>query len=161
EQLADVPFDIAQNVLFSLCHPEHREGSALRRDRQARLCANLSLSYRKPLHIVRGWKQYLYDADGAEYLDAYNNVAHVGHAHPRVVEAIARQAALLNTNTRYLHHLIGEYAERLTALLPAPLRVCYFVNSGSEANELALRLARAHTRQRDVVVSAAAYHGNT
>jgi 4-aminobutyrate aminotransferase-like enzyme len=110
---------------------------------------------------VRGWKQYLYDADGTEYLDAYNNVAHVGHAHPRVVEAIARQAAVLNTNTRYLHHLIAEYAERLTALLPAPLRVCYFVNSGSEANELALRMARAHTRQRDVIVSAGAYHGNT
>jgi 4-aminobutyrate aminotransferase-like enzyme/Ser/Thr protein kinase RdoA (MazF antagonist) len=160
EALRVLPWDVAGNVLTS-ASAGGPSVAALRSRRSASLGGNLSLSYERPLNIVRGWKQYLFDADGTEYLDAYNNVAHVGHAHPRVVEAIARQAAVLNTNTRYLHHLIAEYAERLTALLPAPLRVCYFVNSGSEANELALRMARAHTRQRDVIVSAGAYHGNT
>ena len=105
--------------------------------------------------------QYLFDETGRRYLDAYNNVPHVGHCHPRVVEAAERQMRALNTNTRYLHENLARYAERLAATLPAPLRVCYFVNSGSEANELALRLARAHTRRRDVIVLDAAYHGNT
>ncbi len=121
---------------------------------------SLSLSYRTPLCIVRGFMQYLYDEEGRRYLDAINNVAHVGHSHPRVVDAIRRQAAVLNTNTRYLHENIVRYAERLCARLPEPLRMCFFVNSGSEANDLALRLARAHTRRRDVVVLDGAYHGN-
>ncbi|HTM27199.1 MAG TPA: aminotransferase class III-fold pyridoxal phosphate-dependent enzyme [Vicinamibacterales bacterium] len=122
---------------------------------------NLSVAYRAPVKIVRGWMQYLYDGSGRRYLDAYNNVPHVGHSHPRVVRAGTDQMRLLNTNTRYLHDLLGQFGERLTATLPDPLRVCYFVNSGSEANELALRLARAHTGRRDVVVLDAAYHGNT
>jgi 4-aminobutyrate aminotransferase-like enzyme len=122
---------------------------------------NLSLAYKDPVKIVRGRMQYLYDDDGREYLDAYNNVAHVGHCHPRVVKAGQEQMAQLNTNTRYLHDLINRYAERLTATLPAPLSVCFFVNSGSEANELALRLARAHTNARDLIVLDHAYHGNT
>jgi 4-aminobutyrate aminotransferase-like enzyme len=122
---------------------------------------NLSVGYRQPLHIVRGAMQYLFDADGRRYLDAYNNVPHVGHCHPQVVDAAARQMRELNTNTRYLHESLERYAERVTATLPEPLRVCYFVNSGSEANELALRLARAHTRRRDLLVLDAAYHGNT
>jgi 4-aminobutyrate aminotransferase-like enzyme len=90
-----------------------------------------------------------------------NNVAHVGHCHPRVAEAIRRQSAVLNTNTRYLHPVLAEYAERLAACLPSPLSVCFFVCSGSEANELALRLARTHTGREDVVVVDHAYHGNT
>jgi 4-aminobutyrate aminotransferase-like enzyme/Ser/Thr protein kinase RdoA (MazF antagonist) len=122
---------------------------------------NLSVAYRTPLKIVRGWMQYLYDHAGRQYLDAYNNVPHVGHSHPRVVQAAIEQMLLLNTNTRYLHDSLAAFAERLTATLPDPLSVCYFVNSGSEANELALRLARAHTRRRDVIVMDAAYHGNT
>src|SRR5713101_1381762 len=122
---------------------------------------NSPLFYDKPLHLVRGEGVWLYDADGRRYLDAYNNVPHVGHCHPRVVEAAERQMRELNTNTRYLHEKLGRYAERLTATLPEPLRVCYFVSSGSEANELALRLARAHTRRRDLIVLDAAYHGNT
>ena len=122
---------------------------------------NVSIGYRRPLHIVRGSMQYLFDADGRRYLDGYNNVPHVGHCHPRVVDAAERQMRVLNTNTRYLHEHLERYAERLTATLPEPLRVCYFVSSGSEANELALRLARAHTRQRDLIVLEAAYHGNT
>ena len=137
---------------------ELAETLAIRRQRLGR---NLSISYRQPLKIVRGWKQYLFDDQGHKYLDAYNNVAHVGHNHPRVVTAAQRQMGVLNTNTRYLHDAINRYAEKLTSLLPKPLSVCYFVNSGSEANELALRLARTYTRQRDMIVLEAAYHGNT
>src|SRR5918911_5363989 len=106
--------------------------------RKRLLGRNLSIAYERPLNIVRGEMQYLYDDEGRRYLDAYNNVAHVGHCHPRVVAAGQQQMALLNTNTRYLSELILEYAERLTATLPESLSVCYFVNSGSEANELAL-----------------------
>src|SRR5678816_2092845 len=113
---------------------------------------NLSVAYERPLHIVRGSMQYLYDDEGRQYLDAYNNVAHVGHCHPKVVQAAYDQMRTLNTNTRYLHDAILEYAERLTSTLPAPLSVCYFVNSGREANELAIRLARAHTNARDMIV---------
>src|SRR5712671_614323 len=129
--------------------------------RQARLGRNLSVSYQHPLKIVRGWMQYLYDETGRAYLDVYNNVPLVGHSHPRVVQAAQEQLALLNTNTRYLHDNVNRYAERLTRLLPEPLRVCFFVNSGSEANELALRLARAHTGREDVIVVEHAYHGHT
>jgi 4-aminobutyrate aminotransferase-like enzyme/Ser/Thr protein kinase RdoA (MazF antagonist) len=129
--------------------------------RKRLLGGNLSLSYEKPLKIVRGSMQYLYNESGQAYLDVYNNVPLVGHSHPRVVRAIQEQVALLNTNTRYLHDNILNYAERLTALLPDPLQVCYFVNSGTEANELALRLARTHTGREDVIVLEHAYHGNT
>ena len=129
--------------------------------RRRLLGRNLSVAYEKPLNIVRGEMQYLFDDEGRRYLDAYNNVAHVGHCHPKVVAAGQEQMALLNTNTRYLNDLIIRYAERLSATLPDPLSVCYFVNSGSEANELALRLARAHTKARDMIVLEHAYHGNT
>ena len=129
--------------------------------RRRLLGGNLSVAYSSPLKIVRGSMQYLYDDEGREYLDAYNNVAHVGHCHPRVVRAGQEQMAVLNTNTRYLSDLINEYASVLTSTLPDPLEVCFFVNSGSEANELALRLARAHTDSRDLIVLDHAYHGNT
>ncbi len=129
--------------------------------RQALLGKNLSISYKHPLKIVRGWMQYLYDDTGRAFLDVYNNVPLVGHSQPRVVRAVQEQIALLNTNTRYLHDSVNRYAERLARLLPEPLRVCYFVNSGSEANELALRLARAHTGREDVIVLEHAYHGHT
>lgn len=122
---------------------------------------NLSVAYESPLKIVRGEMQYLYDDEGRRYLDAYNNVAHVGHCHPKVVAAGQQQMAMLNTNTRYLSDLIIRYAEKLTVTLPDSLSVCYFVNSGSEANELALRLARAHTKARELIVLDQAYHGNT
>jgi 4-aminobutyrate aminotransferase-like enzyme/Ser/Thr protein kinase RdoA (MazF antagonist) len=142
--------------------PAGESGAAgTQRKRRALLGKNLSVSYREPLKIVRGWRQYLYDDTGRAYLDVYNNVPLVGHSHPRVVRAAQEQLALLNTNTRYLHDNVVRYAERLTELLPAPLRVCYFVNSGSEANELALRLARAHTGREDVIVLEHAYHGHT
>ena len=129
--------------------------------RRSRLGANLSLSYQRPLKIVRGWRQYLYDADGRAYLDAYNNVPVCGHGHPRIVAAVQRQIALLNTNTRYLHDNVLRYAERLTALLPAPLSICFFVNSATEANELALRLVRNFTGREDMIVLEHAYHGHS
>jgi len=129
--------------------------------RQRHVGRNLSIGYRHPVQIVRGSMQYLFDETGRRYIDGYNNVPHVGHCHPRVVDAAERQMRAINTNTRYLHENLARYAERLTATLPDPLRVCYFVNSGSEANEVALRLARAHTRQRDLIVLDGAYHGNT
>jgi len=122
---------------------------------------SLSLSYEKPLQMMRGRGQYLYDENGRRYLDVVNNVCHVGHSHPRVVAALAGQAAVLNTNTRYLHPTIVNYAERLLATLPEPLQVVFFVCSGSEANELALRLARTYTNAQDLIVLDGAYHGNT
>jgi 4-aminobutyrate aminotransferase-like enzyme/Ser/Thr protein kinase RdoA (MazF antagonist) len=130
-------------------------------ERHALLGKNLSISYERPLKIVRGWMQYLYDETGRAYLDMYNNVPLVGHSHPRVVRAAQEQLALLNTNTRYLHDNVNRYAARLTQKLPEPLRICFFVNSGSEASELALRLARAHTGREDVIVLEHAYHGHT
>jgi 4-aminobutyrate aminotransferase-like enzyme/Ser/Thr protein kinase RdoA (MazF antagonist) len=129
--------------------------------RQRRIGPSVRVAYREPLRMVRGWMQHLFDWSGRRYLDAYNNVPHVGHSHPRVVEAAAAQLRVLNTNTRYLQDALEAYAERLTATLPDPLRVCYFVNSGTEANELALRLARAHTRRQDTLVLDAAYHGHS
>lgn len=134
---------------------------ALWQKRRSLLGPNLSLSYQTPLQIVRGYMQYLYDENGRAYLDAVNNVPHVGHCHPHVVRAGQRQMAQLNTNTRYLHDLVITYAERLAAKFPHPLSVVYFVCSGSEANELALRLARTATNRHDLLVLDAAYHGNT
>jgi 4-aminobutyrate aminotransferase-like enzyme len=135
--------------------------TALAPRRRADLGPSLSISYRRPLSIVRGEGAWLIDHTGRAYLDAVNNVAHVGHAHPHVVEAIARQAAVLNTNTRYLHRTILDYAERLASLFPDPLRVVYLTNSGSEANELALRIAGTATGRRDVIAVDWGYHGNT
>ena len=122
---------------------------------------NLSIGYRDHIKMVRGWQQYLYDETGRRYIDAYNNVPHVGHCHPHVVEAIRRQAGVLNTNTRYLQENFNRYAERLADTFPDSLDVVFLVNSGSEANELAIRLARAATGQRDIVVNEGAYHGHT
>ena len=104
--------------------------------------------------------QYLYDEEGRTFLDAVNNVSHVGHSHPRVSRASQHQMVVLNTNTRYLHDNLVDYAKRLCAKLPDPLSVCFFVNSGSEANDLALRLSRCYTGQRDLLILDGAYHGN-
>lgn len=141
--------------------PQETSAPETLRARKSLLGKSLSISYLHPLKIVRGWRQYLYDDTGRAYLDVYNNVPLVGHSHPRVVRAEQEQLALLNTNTRYLHDNVLRYAERLTQLLPDPLRVCFFLNSGSEANELALRLARAHTKREDIIVLEHAYHGHT
>jgi 4-aminobutyrate aminotransferase-like enzyme/Ser/Thr protein kinase RdoA (MazF antagonist) len=129
--------------------------------RRTHIGPSLSIAYRNPLNIVKGYKQYLYDDTGRAYLDVVNNVAHVGHCHPRVVNAACEQMAVLNTNTRYLHENIARFSERLCATMPEPLSVCFLVCSGSEANELALRLARAHTKGTDIICVDGAYHGNT
>ncbi len=165
--LAAIHPEDAEQALRAACDPVPlRAGaptpkSVTLAERRQRLGRNLSLAYSDPVKVTRGWMQYLFDDRGQQYLDAYNNVPHVGHSHPRVVGAMLDQLRSLNTNTRYLHDTIWRYAERLCATLPEPLSVCYFVNSGSEANELALRLAHAHTGARDIVVLDAAYHGNT
>ena len=117
------------------------------------------LFYRRPLHIVRGSGTKLYDVDGVEYLDTYNNVPSVGHAHPRVTAAIADQAAVLSTHTRYLHESIVRYAEDLLSTLPDELGHVVFTCTGSEANDLALRVAKKHTGGTGVIVTRNAYHG--
>ncbi len=129
--------------------------------RHKHLAKNLSISYDKPLNMRRGWRQYLFDDTGRRYLDTVNNVAHVGHEHPRVVQAGQRQMAVLNTNTRYLHENILLFSEALLSTFPPELSVAFFVNSGSEANELALRLAKNYTQQKDMIVVEVGYHGNT
>ncbi|XP_024290752.1 ethanolamine-phosphate phospho-lyase [Oncorhynchus tshawytscha] len=113
-----------------------------------------------PIKIVRAKGQYMYDENGVRYLDCINNVAHVGHSHPMVVKAGAEQMELLNTNSRFLHDNLVQYAQRLQATLPEKLSVCYFVNSGSEANDLALRLAWEYTGHKDVITLDNAYHGH-
>ena len=137
-----------------------RDPEAMRRLRNRTISPVLSLSYDAPLKLVAGEGTHLVDADGRRYLDMVNNVCHVGHAHPRVVEAIARQATRLNTNTRYLHDNLVEYTERLKRLLPPELSTVFLVNSGSEANDLALRLAKAYSGGTEVMVLDHAYHGN-
>jgi len=119
------------------------------------------LFYEQPVHIVSGEGVWLYDADGNKYLDVYNNVPHVGHCHPRVVDAVCKQARVLNTHTRYLHERVIEYAEKLTAKFPDSLDVAMFACTGTEANELALRLARAKTGATGMIVTDNAYHGNS
>lgn len=119
------------------------------------------LFYDKPLNFVRGQGCWLYDADGTAYLDAYNNVPSVGHCHPQVVEAAARQLGLLNIHNRYLHPGIIEYAEQLTSTLPGTLSNITFTCTGSESNDLALRLAATFSGARGVIVTESAYHGNT
>lgn len=129
--------------------------------RKTHLGKNLSLAYQKPLNMQRGWGQYLFDDTGRRYLDTVNNVAHVGHEHPRVVRAGQRQMAVLNTNTRYLHPKITQFTEALLETFPPSLEVAFLVNSGSEANELALRLAKNFTGRNDMIVVEHGYHGNT
>jgi 4-aminobutyrate aminotransferase-like enzyme/Ser/Thr protein kinase RdoA (MazF antagonist) len=117
--------------------------------------------YEEPLHLVRGEGVWLYDEEGHRYLDAYNNVPHVGHCHPHVVKAISDQSRMLNTSTRYLHGLVLELAERLTNLLPEPLTVCTFVCTGTEANELAWRMAKLFSGHVGGLITEHSYHGNS
>ena len=142
--------------------PEVREeyGGRLLDSRRRRFSNALSISYDVPIRVVRGRGPRLYDDTGRDYLDMVNNVAHVGHAHPRVANAISRQAALLNTNTRYLYRQLTDYAERLGDTFPAPLEVVFLTNSGSEANDLALRIARAHLGRQETLAFDGGYHGN-
>lgn len=132
----------------------------LQKLRKKYLSQSFSLSYNEPLHLVRGRGQYLYDSKGNEYLDAVNNIQHVGHSHPKVTEAANEQFKKLNTNTRYLDKTILDYARALTDKLPSNLNKCYFTNSGSESNDLALRIARNHSNSKETIVLEGAYHGH-
>ena len=130
--------------------------------RRQRLMGNAyRLFYDQPVHIVSGKGVWLYDSYGRKYLDVYNNVPHVGHCHPQVTDAICKQVNTLNTHTRYLHELVLEYAERLTKKFPKTLDIAMFACTGTEANELALRLARAKTGASGMIVTENAYHGNS
>ena len=129
--------------------------------RQALLGAAYRLFYENPVHIVRGEGVWLYDIDGRKYLDMYNNVPHVGHCHPQVANAICDQVRTLNTHTRYLHDNVVDLAEQLTAKLPTDLDTAMFCCTGSEANELALRIASAVTGRHGLIVTDYAYHGNS
>lgn len=129
--------------------------------RRQHLGKNLSISYKRPIQMVRGMGSWLIDHTGRKYLDTVNNVAHVGHEHPRVVRAGQRQMAVLNTNTRYLHRNLVDFVDTLLGTMPPALNVAFLVNSGSEANELALRLAKTVSGQQDIMVSEVGYHGNT
>ncbi|MEM7582182.1 MAG: aminotransferase class III-fold pyridoxal phosphate-dependent enzyme [Acidobacteriota bacterium] len=168
DRLAGVDSDLARQRLALACGRGGSDTESAGRSpeeivdvRRRHLGPSLSLSYDQPLKIVRGWMQYLFDHQGRPFLDCVNNVCHVGHCHPRVVDAAHRQMQQLNTNTRYLHDHLADYAERLVATLPDPLSVCYFVCTGSEANDLALRLARAYTGQHGIAVVDGDYHGHT
>ena len=129
--------------------------------RKANFAENLKLTYTDPVMFLRGWKQHLFDEWGRPYLDSYNNVPHVGHAHPRIQAVAADQLLRINSNTRYLHPAQTAFATKVLSKMPSELEVCFFVNSGTEANELALRLARAHTAGKDMIAVDHGYHGST
>jgi 4-aminobutyrate aminotransferase-like enzyme/Ser/Thr protein kinase RdoA (MazF antagonist) len=139
--------------------PQQKE--QVHRDRKRCFGDNVKLSYQDPVMLMRGWQHHLFDPWGRPYLDAYNNVPHVGHAHPRIQAVAADQLRRMNSNTRYLHPAQSAFADKLISKMPDGLSVCYLVNSGSEANELALRLARAHSGGKDMVTPDHGYHGNT
>lgn len=140
---------------------QQKDNEELIKYRKQHLGKSLSLSYDIPLKMVRGAGAFLLDASGRKYLDTVNNVAHVGHEHKRVVKAGQAQMGILNTNSRYLHENINQFAEELLSTFPKELSVVHFVNSGSEANELALRMSRAHSGEKDMIAVEIGYHGNT
>ncbi|MCD4731997.1 MAG: aminotransferase class III-fold pyridoxal phosphate-dependent enzyme, partial [Bacteroidales bacterium] len=140
------------------------EKSEIQKDLEKRhqfVSKSLSVSYTKPIKMKRAAFQYMFDADGNTFLDAYNNIPHVGHQHPKVVEAGQKQMALLNTNTRYLYDQLVEYADKLLAKFPDQLNKVFFVNSGSAASDLAIRMAQIHTHKQKLVVMEHGYHGHT
>lgn len=154
--------DPAPLLGLDCCAAAERRTDELLAARRGGFCSSMSISYRRPLQMVKGRGTTLFDSEGRPHLDAVNNVPHVGHCHPRVVAAGQRQMATLNTNTRYLNEGVERYAGLLRERLPAHLEVLYFVSSGSEANEVALRLASAKTGgARDVLVQEHGYHGHT
>ncbi|WP_420320126.1 aminotransferase class III-fold pyridoxal phosphate-dependent enzyme [Flagellimonas sp.] len=152
------------NQLFKIKNlepPQSAENNSLINYRKKHLGKSLSLQYKVPIKMVRGSGAYLIDDLGRKYLDTVNNVAHVGHENHAVVKAGQQQMALLNTNSRYLHENINALAKELLETLPKELSVLHFVNSGSEANELAIRMVKAVTGERDIIASEVGYHGNS
>ena len=129
--------------------------------REACMGSSYRLFYKRPLNLVRGEGEYLWDADGNKYLDAYNNIPSMGHSHPAVVEAVYEQMQKINTHTRYLHENIITYSEKLLALMPKEIDRAMYMCSGSEANDLALRICMAYTGGTGILISQEAYHGNT
>ena len=130
-------------------------------NRQKNIGPNLSLYYDEPLHLIKSKKQYLYDNNGKKYLDAIGNINIVGHCNRHVINAIYKQSNLLNTNTRYLYDIMKNYSNKLLNYFPKKLSVIYFVCSGSEANDLALRIANTYTKGSEYFVIDNAYHGHT
>ena len=167
EKLISINPLYAQEAFRAACGMDSLTPQIIRRreiklkKRQAHFARSLYTHYAEPLHLSGGAFQYLYDDTGRAYFDCVNNVCQWGHCHPRIVRAAQRQMARLNTNSRYVYDVMTEYAERLLATFPDPLNVCFFVNSGSEANDLALRLARTYTGENDIIVIDKAYHGNS
>ena len=152
------------NLLFKsidLDNDKHESDEELIKYRHKNLGKSLKLHYDKPIHIVRGEGVYLIDYYGRKYLDTVNNVAHVGHENESVVNEGQNQMSILNTNSRYLHKNINDFTKELLKTLPKELSIVHFVNSGSEANELAVRMMKSHTGENDIIVSEHGYHGNT
>ncbi len=158
---ADAAIHLASKIDSAPYEERGKSISILMEQRQGCIAPSVSAAYETPLKIIRGKGQYLYDFYGRPFLDLYNNVCHVGHCHPKVVEAGQKQMAKLNTNTRYLYDGLSDYAQKLCSTLPQELSTCFFVNSGSEANELALRIAKTVTGRSDMLVVDGAYHGHT
>ncbi|WP_246020088.1 aminotransferase class III-fold pyridoxal phosphate-dependent enzyme [Muriicola soli] len=129
--------------------------------RKEHFAKNLSLSYANPIHMYGAAFQYMYDVEGNTFLDAYNNIMLVGHCHPKVVQAGQKAMSRLNTNTRYLYDILGDYGSALLKTLPSSLSKIFFVNSGSEASDLAIRMARNHSSKKNVMVIEHGYHGHT
>jgi 4-aminobutyrate aminotransferase-like enzyme len=149
------------NIMDSNSYTADRACDPLIASRERVLGPAYRLFYDHPVHLVRGHGSHLFDADGVRYLDAYNNVASVGHCHPHVVDAVSRQMATLNTHTRYLHRGIVDYSERLLATMPDAVDQVMYACTGSEVNDLALRVAEMHTGATGIVITRDAYHGNT
>lgn len=129
--------------------------------REKYMSGSYRLFYRKPVNLVRGEGEYLFDDAGVKYLDMYNNVASIGHCHPAVVEAVTKQMQLLNTHTRYLHETIVDYSEEILAEMPKEVDKIMFMCTGSEANDLAIRVAQEYTGGKGIIVSQEAYHGTS
>jgi 4-aminobutyrate aminotransferase-like enzyme len=129
--------------------------------RHKHISSILSMSYKAPIHMTRSAFQYMYDVQGNTFLDAYNNIPHVGHSHPKLVDAAQRQLAKLNTNTRYIYDGLAAYSEKLLRYFPSQLNKVFFVNSGSAASDLAVRMANNHTKNKTIMVMESGYHGNT
>ena len=157
------PISFEKNLLdrLGIEKEQAKSENAKLAERHQHVSKILSVSYDAPIGMEKAAFQYMYDAYGNTYLDAYNNIPHVGHGHPIVVEAGQKQMAQLNTNTRYLYDILPEYAERLLSKLPKHLNKVYFVNSGSEANDLAIRMAKLHTGFKHIMVVEHGYHGHT
>jgi 4-aminobutyrate aminotransferase-like enzyme len=149
------------NIMDSNSYVPDGAADPLIAGRQRVLGPAYRLFYDRPVHLVRGQGSHLFDSEGVRYLDAYNNVASVGHCHPHVVDAVSRQLATLNTHTRYLHRGIVEYSERLLATMSAQVTQLMYACTGSEANDLALRVAEMYTDATGIVITRDAYHGNT